>query len=117
MTSVRIGVTTLSAVVAAVVFVAAAAAAEKTGMVQGEVRLDGKPIAEGQIAFHPEEGKPIRAKIKDGEFEFKKVPAGKYKLTFKAKGVPPKFADPKITVLKVSIEEGKNRLNFNLISE
>ena len=44
--------------------------------------MDGKPLTEGKVIFHPEEGKSISAEIKeDGTYAVKGILPGKYTLT------------------------------------
>jgi hypothetical protein len=94
--------------------------APKTATIKGTVTFDGKPLAEGKIAFHPAKGKAVTVPVKDGKYEAKDVPAGKLTVTVESVQVvqkdkekvkvnllPTKYADPKTSSLAVEVEAGK----------
>jgi len=94
--------------------------------VRGEVRLDGKPLAEpGQIGF----GKPLEADptkptsikskllpIKDGKFEGRLEP-GQYRVSIRGPSVPKQYASPQTSPLTVEVKEGANVFVFELTSK
>jgi hypothetical protein len=92
----------------------AAKADEETASIEGKVAFDGKPIANGKVAFHPEKGKPIEAEIKDGAYSAAKVPVGEMTITVEGKGVPAKYADPKTTPLRYDAKKGTQTLDLEL---
>lgn len=92
----------------------ARAADEETGKVQGKISLNGKPIGEGKLSFHPEKGKPIEVKVKDGMYSAKNIPAGSKKVTLEGKGIPPIYASVKTTPLSIEIKKGGNNVDFEL---
>jgi hypothetical protein len=49
--------------------------------VSGTVNLDGKPVADGTIVFHPTDGVAVSAGIKDGKYMAPKVPRGEASVT------------------------------------
>jgi len=92
----------------------AARADDETASVQGKITYNGKPVAEGKVAFHPEKGKAIEATIKDGAYSADKVPVGEMTITVKAKGIPAKYADPKTSPLRYEAKKGSNTLDVVL---
>lgn len=109
----------------------------KTATVTGKVTFRGQPLPRGTVAFHPEKGKPIKAKLQeDGTYEAKKVPVGKVRLTVETESlkpaprkppapggkppappapapagkyipIPVKYADPRTSGLTLDVKEGK----------
>jgi hypothetical protein len=59
----------------------------KTG---GRITVDGRPVKEGRIEFHPKSGRTVVGAIKDGTFtlshtsEGDGIPAGEYKVVIQA---------------------------------
>ena len=117
-------------------FLAAAAPAadpkdvQKGNELAGVITLNGKPLAEAMISFHPADDgkKPFRARTDaDGKYRATGLPAGEYTVTIiktiddgKAKPrnvVAPKYADPKTSGIKVKVEKGQNAANFDLASK
>jgi hypothetical protein len=97
------------ALVAGLAFGVPADAADKgVGSVEGKVTLFGKPVAAGKISFHPAKGKPVVARVKDGDYSVNAVPAGEVVVTIEGKGVPPKYASPKTSPLRLEVRKGKN---------
>jgi hypothetical protein len=92
----------------------AATADEETASIVGKVAFNGKPIAKGKVAFHPEKGKAIEATIKDGAYSVAKVPVGEMTITVQGKGVPAKYADPKTTPLRYDAMKGTQTLDLEL---
>jgi uncharacterized protein (TIGR03067 family) len=91
-------------------------AEEETGAVKGVVTSNGKPLPGGAIAFHPEKGKPVEAKIKDGAFSADKVPVGTARVSIKAKGVrvPQKYAFADKSGISVEVKKGRNDIDVDL---
>jgi hypothetical protein len=88
---------------------------DKRATVSGTITLDGKPVAEGRIGFHPAKGKPAVAEIKEGAYSTGML-AGTMAVTIEYSGAPKKFSDPKASLLRATIKPGKNTLNFDLTS-
>jgi hypothetical protein len=108
--------------------------------VEGIITLDGKPLNQAVIVFHPDgrnagQFEPKGETNQDGKFAlttFKKddgAPAGKYRVTVGVperddKGRPKKgtdllkgkYGDPKTAVLTVEVREGASEFNFDLRS-
>jgi hypothetical protein len=115
-----------TAAVALLALVSAAAAQDKPAPkgepVTGTVTLNGKPLDTGKVRFHTADpkAKPVEAEIKDGKYKTDKLPAGEYTVTFAAevefkteKGgtvkksiIPPRYADPKTSVIKLEVKPG-----------
>jgi hypothetical protein len=56
-----------------------------TVKLSGMVKLDGQPLSEGRISFHPSEkagGSAINASIVDGMYSAPVVPKGSYRVAF-----------------------------------
>ena len=102
------------ALTAAFALVSNANSQEKGTSVTGKITFNGQPLAEGKVTFRPEKGKPVEAKIKDGEFSIAKMPTGTMTVTVRAKGVPPKYADAKTSDLRVTIAAGANMVDLEL---
>jgi hypothetical protein len=93
----------------------APAADKDDATVEGVVTLDGKPLAAGEIIFHPEKGKPVKGKTDaDGKYTGLKMPAGTASVVIKGDGVPKKYADPKTTPMRVEVQSGKFTADFVL---
>jgi hypothetical protein len=90
------------------------AADTETGSVEGKVTLNGKPLAKGKVVFHPKEGKPVEAEIKDGQYKAKDVPAGATTVVVEGEGVPKPFQDAKTTPLQLEVKKGKQTHDFEL---
>ena len=102
--------------------------------VSGTVHHNGKPLAQGTIAFIPEKGRPASGKIQQGQIvelttyePNDGVPLGKHKVTIvsvdqPAAGmytkttslIPPKYNDPSQSGLTAEIQQGSNALKFEL---
>jgi hypothetical protein len=90
------------------------ATADDNATIQGKIAFEGAPVAEGKVVFHPEKGKPIEVKLKDGAYTVDKAPLGEMTITVEAKGIPAKYADPKKSPLRVTIAKGLNELDIEL---
>lgn len=103
--------------------------------VRGEVRLDGKPLAEAMVVFHPKDSdipetlKPLAYSDADGMFELtapqRGAPVGEYAITvelreLKADGdqmvrdgpnlLPAKYRDPTQSGFKFIVEAEENEV-------
>ncbi len=85
--------------------------------VTGTVTVDGRLLAKGKVVFHPDQGDPVEAEVKDGKFSTAKVPLGQMPVTFDFEGVPNKYQSAKTTPLRVNIQQNKNDLAFDLKTE
>jgi hypothetical protein len=85
------------------------------GEVAGTIRIDGKPLAGGKIAFHRDNGQFVGSKVKDGKYKVDRVPAGILRVTLEGKGVPLKYASEDTSGLVVEVvEDGPNRFDFDV---
>jgi hypothetical protein len=91
-------------------------AREEKSSVSGSVTVDGKPLAEGKVAFHPAKGKAAIAEIKEGAYALE-LPAGDVVVTIEHPALPKKYSDPKASALRATIKTGKNTLDFNITSK
>jgi len=83
----------------------------------GKITLDGKPLANGKITLHREDGLFIGSKVKDGKYAIDYVPAGRFIVTFEGQGVPAKYGDEKASGLVVMVTTvDKIVFDFNLSS-
>jgi hypothetical protein len=99
--------------IVAVCFAAPALAAD--GKIVGKVTLDGKPLIQGKVLFHPAKGKAVTADLAaDGTYSIKRISAGKYRVCVKGKGVPAKYSSPDKTVLLAEVKEGANTIDLVL---
>jgi hypothetical protein len=106
------------------------------GTVTGEVTLDGTPLKEGLITFHPADPGPTAyGQVKAGEFNLStgqkaSVPPGKYKVTVSASTIPEmgtkqeaklltpaKYAKPDTSGLEAEVKSGSNRFKFEMKSK
>jgi hypothetical protein len=94
---------------------AARAADPETGMVEGKVTLNGKPLVKGKVIFHLKDGNAITADLKeDGSYMAKDVPTGTLPVSIQGEGVPKKFTDRKTTPLQLEVKAGKSTADFEL---
>jgi len=90
-------------------FLLGAAAEEKeTGTVEGKITLNGRPLAQGKIGFHPKDGKAVVAVVKNGTYTARGVPTGTLPVTIEAKSVGRLYSSPKTTPIQVEIKKGEN---------
>ena len=89
---------------------------EELASVGGKVIYNGRPLADGTITFHLQDGQFVGARIKEGRFLVERVPAGAAKVTIESKKVriPPKFASPETSGMSVEVKKGRNPVNFML---
>jgi hypothetical protein len=99
--------------------------------VSGTLTLDGKPLADAMVALHPADPtkKPYQGRTDtDGKFRIAGVPAGEYGFTamkVAAKGdvgagrnlLPPRYADPAKSGITVTVRDGANQADIQLISK
>ena len=83
------------------------------------VLLDGKPLADGRIFFHPRWTKDqfVGARIRSGKCKLDYVPVGIHKVTFESKGMPKHYSSLKQASLVFQMpEQGTRHLRtgFNL---
>jgi hypothetical protein len=112
------------------------------GSVSGMILLDGKPLDTGTVAFWPAEGgtnePAATAKLNEGKYTIEKLPIGEYKISISSPRVvgkkkvidkpdakeedilreivPPRYNGKDTTLLKATIKEGANVVNFDLAS-
>jgi hypothetical protein len=111
----RRGLTLLLAV--GLTFTASVARADDTGSIEGRVTFKGQPLSEGTIAFHPEKGKPVEAKIDpDGSYKAKQVPVGKMRVTIDAKKIPipVRYTKPDTSGLVIEVAKGDSKFDILL---
>lgn len=102
-----------------------------TGNVTGVVTFEGKPVEVGVINFESDEGTGAgaEAEIVDGDFSFKSIPVGNYKVTVMPQlvdpqpgmvrppdpqDIPHKYRTPKSSDLTAKITAGENSVSFDL---
>jgi hypothetical protein len=103
------------------------------GTASGTVTLEGTPLKDGVITFHPgSEQAPGVGQVKDGEFtvttgQKEGLKVGKYKVTVSARTIPkegtneqpkwltpPKYARPETTDLEADVKSGSNKFTFEM---
>ncbi len=106
------------------------------GTVSGTVTLDGTPLREGTITFHPQgEGPTAYGKVRDGSFTIRTgqkegLLPGKYKVTIahmtipesgsseKAKFLTPeRYSRPETSGLEADVNSGDNNLKFEMTTK
>jgi hypothetical protein len=95
--------------------------------VEGEVRLDGKPLSSGVVVFTTKNGEPeITRGLNDGHFMIGNIKPGKYNVTVRpheeeaadAPDIPAKYASADKSGLMVEVIDGqKNEFMFDLTSK
>ena len=99
----------------------------------GTVTLDGAPLKDGTVSFHPAgDGPTAYGTVKDGAFTVSTgqrdgLPVGKYKVTISASTIPeegtkerakmltpPKYATAATTPLEADVTAGANTLKFEM---
>ena len=91
-----------------------AQADDKASTVQGTVVFKGKPIADGKIIFHLDNGQFIGCTIKNGEYKIDRVPTGPRKVSIEANGIPAKYSSEETSALMVEIAGGRQQMDFEL---
>jgi hypothetical protein len=117
-------------------FLTAGCSQNDWGTLEGRVQLNGAPVGPGTIMLEPVEGDRPGAMAtfgEEGEYTVMSAgrkegaPAGEYRVTIhggdalsedanpRAKSnIPPKYAQPDLSLLTVKIEPGDNTQDFNL---
>lgn len=85
--------------------------------VAGNVFVDGKPLQQGRVFFHIDNGQFVGSKIKDGAYKVEHVPVGVLKVTVESEKVPAKYSDEANTQLRFECKKGENALDFDLKSK
>ena len=91
-----------------------AQADDKAGAVEGKVVFKGKPIADGKIVFHLDNGQFVGCKIKNGEYKIDRVPTGPRKVSIEANGIPAKYSSEETSALMVEISGEQQTVDFDL---
>ena len=104
----------ICAVAGLLIAILPAQADDKTGAVEGKVVFKGKPLADGKIIFHLDNGQFVGCKIKNGEYRIDQMPTGTRKVSVEAKGLPAKYSSEETTPLIVEIPGGKQNVDFEL---
>lgn len=93
--------------------------AKADAKVSGKVTFQGKPVAEGEIAFvpaDPKAGKTVTASIKDGSYSVALAP-GQYAVAVtgsKDMPLPAKYAASDTSGLTAEVKDGANTLDIDL---
>lgn len=112
------------------------------GWVEGVVKLDGVPVGNATVIFHPasDARESVGTTDENGYYELRytrnvdgavvgqhkvtissEVTAGGYgvedKVEAQAETIPKKYRDPKKTELTETVESGSNTINFDLTSD
>jgi hypothetical protein len=89
---------------------------EGTCTVRGRITFNGKPVEQGTLTFHSEEGDAVTAAIKDGEYTAQGVPVGSHRVTVTAEGLPEKYASKNETPVRFECSQGANQMDIELES-
>src|SRR3954454_20599057 len=79
-------------------------AAQTTAPVRGRVAMEGKPVAAGRIVFYVGDDEFVGARIKDGAFKLKYVPAGTWSVAIESADVPEKYRKEETSGLRVEVK-------------
>ena len=90
---------------------------EPTGSVRGTVTVAGHPLPNGKVFLHPDGGKAISSRVRDGAFSFEKVPAGTVRVSVAEEGLAQRYADPATSRLRVKVRGGFNVVRIELVAE
>jgi hypothetical protein len=71
----------IGAVLVAVAALAGCGGAGRQGEVEGTIKLNGQPVANGTVRFVSADGKETSAVIRNGSYRVEKVPVGEARLT------------------------------------
>jgi hypothetical protein len=82
--------------------------------IDGNISIDGKPMARGRIIFYLDDDQFVGVKVKDGAFKIARVPEGTWRVGIEGEGVPAKHASEETTGLTVQVRAGKNTFDFSL---
>ena len=90
---------------------------EEVAAIQGQVTLDGKPLAGGRIIlFTNNSDQFVGCKLKDGSFKLDRVNVGNYKIIIEGNGVPAKYTTEETTGILIGVRAGKNDFRLDLKS-
>src|SRR5262245_52936186 len=92
-------------------------AGEELPSAVGIFRLDGRPLAAGKIYFYLDDGEFVGSKIKDGRYKVTRIPAGEWRVAIEGAGVPARFASEETSGLRVTVKEGSNTFDIDLMLE
>jgi hypothetical protein len=84
------------------------------GRVNGNVIVNGKPLAAGKIIFHLDNDQFVGAKVTNGSYTVDRVPAGTRRVTVEGEGVAAKFSSDNTTPLTFEVKEGGNTYDIEL---
>lgn len=93
---------------------AAAAVAGIDRSATGVIKVEGKLLETGKIAFYRDDGQFVGSKVKDGKYTIDRIPAGTLRVTIEGEGVPNQYATEETTPLVVQLQEGENTFDFDL---
>ena len=90
--------------------------------VQGEVKLDGKPLRSGRITLRSADAKGrVQVGIQDGKFQIDHVKPGQYNVAIKptagsndAADIPERYRTAEQSGLSVVVHDGANQFDFEL---
>lgn len=103
--------------VAAALCVATVSSDAEDAKVHGVIKLAGKPLTKGRIAFHYENGQFVGSQIQDGKYSVGRIPVGKRQVTLSGNAMPSSFTEAKTTPLILDVKPGANRFDFDVIDE
>ena len=107
-----------SAVLCGFLFISAASSDETKvvdAAVKGVVTFRGKP-AVGRVFFHLKGGQFVGCRLNDeGKFAIDRVPTGQYPITVEGDDLPKKYAEEKVSPLRIEVREGKNEFSIELL--
>jgi hypothetical protein len=95
----------------------AARAEDTTGSVRGTVTVAGYPIPKAKIFLHPDGGKTIASRVRDGAFVIEKVPTGTLRVSVEEEGLAKRYADAATSGLSIKIKGGANEVHLKLAAE
>src|SRR3954452_14337491 len=105
---------TTSAFVLCLLAVNRDSAAQSTAPVRGNVAFEGKPLAAGRIVFYFDD-EFVGAKIKNGAYKIRQVPAGTWSVAIESEDVPAKYRGEETSGLRVQVKGMvSNRIDFDL---
>jgi hypothetical protein len=95
---------------------------EHSTKVQGNIKVDGKPLTRGRITFRTDaNNKRVRGNVTDGKFEIDNIKPGRYSVTIRstdeakeAVQVPKRFQTAEQSNLKVEVRDGENEFQLDL---
>lgn len=91
------------------------AARREAASVDGQVAVDGKPLAGARVVFQGTGNDELRevSTGDDGKYAFGKIPMGDYRVGIASEVVKKEYADPNTSSMTVIVGEGRNQFNFN----